>query len=75
MQETGAGPEYSVTYRPDHRAFVRAANNEIGDISLLPSTRPDSLIVHLEVFEAALLQHLKPGATFVSRAYDHEGFI
>ena len=65
-------PVYSKRARPNHRAFFRAANNEISAVSFeLTGDRTGTL--HITAFEAALFAHLRPGTTWTSRAYDHEG--
>lgn len=58
---------YSVTYRAKHRDFYRMSDRQIRDVSLKGKT------LTIEVENPALLAHLRPGMTFASRAYDHEG--
>ena len=58
---------YSVTYRAKHRDFFRMSNRQIKDVSLKGKT------LTIDVENPALLAHLRPGMTFASRAYDHEG--
>ena len=68
----GDVPVYSKRARPNHRAFFRAANNEISAVSFEP-TGDRTGTLHITAFYGALFAHLRPGTTWSSRAYDHEG--